>query len=90
MQTLRLPRVPTEEAAPFYEAFLSAFPDGEVGTHLHAQASELETLCAGLTESGSLFRYFIILGHTAHHFEILRTRYHLPAADGREHGGTSR
>ena len=54
---LMLPQVPPEEAAPFYEPFLVAFPDGRVGVHLQAQVSELEALCAGLSESGAMFRY---------------------------------
>jgi hypothetical protein len=54
---LTLPLVPSEEAAPFYKDFLAAFPDGRVGLHLQAQVVELEELCAGLTESGAMFRY---------------------------------
>jgi DinB superfamily len=54
---LTLPSVPAEEAAPFYKDFLAAFPDGRVGIHLQAQIVELEELCAGLTESGAMFRY---------------------------------
>jgi len=46
MTGLTLARVPAEEAAPFYGDFLAAFPDGRVGTHLEAQAFELEALCA--------------------------------------------
>ena len=57
MTTLTLSAVPAEEAAPFYEDFLAAFPDGRVGIHLQAQVVELEELCAGLTESGAMFRY---------------------------------
>ena len=52
-----LPRVPPEEAAPFYTHFLAAFPDGRVGIHLQTQAHELQALCAGLSESGAMFRY---------------------------------
>jgi len=33
------------------------FPDGRVGVHLQAQASVIEVLCAGLSESGAMFRY---------------------------------
>ena len=54
---LTLSSVPAEEAAPFYKDFLAAFPDGRVGIHLQAQVVELEELCAGLTESGAMFRY---------------------------------
>jgi len=54
---LTLPQVPPEEAAPFYGPFLAACPDGRVGVHLRAQASELEALCAGLSESGAMFQY---------------------------------
>lgn len=57
MMKLTLPQVPPDEAAPFYSEFLNAFPDGRVGIHLQAQASELEGLCAGLGESGAMFRY---------------------------------
>jgi hypothetical protein len=57
MNTLRLPSVPPEEAAPFYKDFLAAFPDGQVGAHLQAQIAELDELCAGLTESSAMFRY---------------------------------
>src|SRR5947207_3532578 len=57
MHTLTLPQVPPEEAAPFYGPFLAAFPDGRAGMHLQAQASELDGLCAGLSESGAMFRY---------------------------------
>ena len=57
MTMLTLSSVPAEEAAPFHRDFLGAFPDGRVGTHLQAQAVELEELCAGLTESGAMFRY---------------------------------
>ena len=57
MHTLTLPQVPPEEAAPFYGPFLAAFPDGRAGMHLQAQANELEALCAGLSESGAMFRY---------------------------------
>jgi hypothetical protein len=52
-----LSSVPADEAAPFYQDYLAAFPDGRVGIHLPAQAVELEELCAGLTESGAMFRY---------------------------------
>ena len=54
---LTLPRVPSDEAAPFYGEFLAAFPGGRVGDHLQAQARELEGLGAGLSESGALFQY---------------------------------
>jgi hypothetical protein len=54
---LTLPQVPPEEAAPCYAQFLRSCPDGRVGFHLKAQVSELEALCAGLTESGARFRY---------------------------------
>ena len=57
MEMLKLPPGPLEEAAPFYKPFLAAFPDGRVGMHLQAQAGEFETLCAGLSESGAMFRY---------------------------------
>ena len=57
MTMLTLSSVPVEEAAPFHRDFLGACPDGRVGTHLQAQAVELEELCAGLTESGAMFRY---------------------------------
>jgi hypothetical protein len=57
MGMLTLPQVPPEEAAPFYQDFLAAFPDGRVGIHLQTQVVELEELCAGLTESGAMFRY---------------------------------
>ena len=57
MAMLTLSSVPAEEAAPFYKDFLAAFPDGRVGFHLQAQVAELEELCAGLTESGAMFRY---------------------------------
>jgi hypothetical protein len=57
MSMVTLPHVPPEEAAPFYGPFLAMFPDGRVGMHLQAQASELEALCAGLSESGAMFRY---------------------------------
>jgi hypothetical protein len=53
---LTLPQVPPDEAAPFYQDFLAAFPDGRVGIHLQAQAAELEALCAGLSESSAMFR----------------------------------
>jgi hypothetical protein len=54
---LTLTSVPPDEAAPFYKEFLAGFPDGQVGAHLGAQVAELEELCAGLTESGAIFRY---------------------------------
>ena len=57
MNTLTLSAVSPEEAAPFYKDFLAAFPDGQVGAHLQAQVAELGALCAGLTESGAMFRY---------------------------------
>jgi hypothetical protein len=57
MTTLTLSSVPAEEAAPFYQDFLTAFPDGQVGIHLQQQIVELQGLCAGLTESGAMFRY---------------------------------
>src|SRR5687767_2147906 len=57
MTELTLPQVPADEAAPFYREFLTAFPDGRVGMHLQAQSSELEALCAGLSESGASFQY---------------------------------
>lgn len=57
MTSLMLPRVPADEAAPFYGHFLAGFPDGRVGSHLQTQAVELDTLCDGLTESGAMFRY---------------------------------
>jgi biotin synthase-related radical SAM superfamily protein len=57
MAMLTLSSVPAEEAASFYKDFLAAFPDGRVGIHLQAQAVELAELCAGLTESGAMFRY---------------------------------
>ena len=52
-----LPQVPAEEAAPSYAPFLAAFPDGRVGMHLLAQASELEGICAGLSEADAIFQY---------------------------------
>ena len=57
MTMLTLSSVPAEEAAPFYRDFLAAFPDGRVGIHLPSQVIELEGPCAGLTESGAMFRY---------------------------------
>jgi hypothetical protein len=57
ISALTLPSVPPDEAAPFYRGFLAAFPDGQVGAHLQAQIAELQELCAGLTESGAMFRY---------------------------------
>jgi hypothetical protein len=57
MTRLTLSAVPAEEAAPFYNDYLAAFPDGRVGIHLQTQVVELEELCAGLTESGAMFRY---------------------------------
>ena len=54
---LTLSSVPAEEAGPFYKDYLAAFPDGRVGIHLQAQVVELEELCAGLTETGAMFRY---------------------------------
>ena len=54
---LTLSSVPAGEAAPFHRDFLAAFPDGRVGLHLQAQVVEIEELCAGLTESGAMFRY---------------------------------
>ena len=57
MDRLTLPQVPPEEAAPFYGPFLAMFPDGRVGVHLEVQPSELEALCAGLSESDAMFRY---------------------------------
>lgn len=57
MNPATLSSVPPEEAAPFYKDFLAAFPNGQVGAHLQAQAAELDELCAGLTESGAMFRY---------------------------------
>ena len=57
MTNLTLPLVPADEAAPFYREFLAAFPDGRVGIHLQAQVSELENLCANLSDSGAMFRY---------------------------------
>ena len=56
-QHLTLPLASPEEAAPYYEDFLAAFSDGRVGMHLQTQAVELEALCAGLSESGAMFRY---------------------------------
>jgi DinB superfamily len=57
MASFTLPQVPSHEAAPFYGEFLAAFPDGRVGAHLQAQLSELDGLCAGLSESGAMLRY---------------------------------
>src|SRR5438874_529224 len=57
MTMLKLSAVPVEEAAPFYKDFLAGFPDGQVGIHLQRQVVEIEELCAGLTESGAIFRY---------------------------------
>jgi DinB family protein len=57
MTILTLPRVSPGEAAPFYEDFLAAFPDGQVGAHLRAQAAELDDLCGNLSESDAMFRY---------------------------------
>jgi len=57
MTKLMLPQAAPDEAAPFYGEFLSAFPDGRVGMHLEAQASELAGLCTGLSESGAMFQY---------------------------------
>lgn len=57
MTELTLPQVSADEAAPFYREFLAAFPDGRVGMHLQAQSSELEALCAGLSESAASFQY---------------------------------
>ena len=57
MGMLTLTQVPPVEAASFYGPFLAMYPDGRVGMHLQAQASELEALCAWLSESGAMFRY---------------------------------
>src|SRR6202795_4647264 len=57
MAMLKLSSVPAVEAGPFYKDFFAAFPDGRVGIHLQGQVGELEELCAGLTESGAMFRY---------------------------------
>jgi hypothetical protein len=57
MSMVTFPQVPPEEAAPFYGPYLSMFPDGRVGTHLQAQTTELEDLCAGLSESDAMYRY---------------------------------
>jgi hypothetical protein len=57
MTKLTLPRVPPDEAAPFYTEYLAAFSDGRVGMHLEAQVSELADLCAGLSESSAMFQY---------------------------------
>lgn len=54
---LTLASVPAEEAAPFYARFLSMFPDGRVGMHLHEQVLELEALCQELSDSDAMFRY---------------------------------
>lgn len=54
---LTLPPVPPEEAATFYKDYFTAVPDERVGFHLEAQIAELEELCAGLSESGAMFRY---------------------------------
>jgi hypothetical protein len=54
---LTLSLVPPEEAAPVHHRFLAAFPDGRVGVHLQTQVTELDELCAGLTDSGAMFRY---------------------------------
>ena len=54
---LTLPQVPPDEAAPIFGHELAMFPDGQVGLHLERQARELEALCAGLSESGAMFRY---------------------------------
>jgi hypothetical protein len=55
---LTLSSVPPEEAAPSYHEYLAAFPDdGDVGAHLLSQASEIEELCADLTEPDALFQY---------------------------------
>jgi hypothetical protein len=54
---LTLPRVLPDEAAPFYRPYIAACPDGQVGIRLESQTRELEELCAGLTESGAMFRY---------------------------------
>jgi hypothetical protein len=52
-----LPRPAADEAAPFYGKYLAAVPDGRVGARLDAQARELESLCASLSDTGALFRY---------------------------------
>jgi hypothetical protein len=54
---LTLPSVPADEAAPFYQGYLAAYADGRVGIHLQLQTVELANLCAGLSESGAMFRY---------------------------------
>jgi len=54
---LILPSIAADEAAPFYRDFLAAFPDGHVGFHLQAQISDLNALCAGLSDSEAMFRY---------------------------------
>jgi hypothetical protein len=57
MTSVTLPPVPRDEAAPFYHGYLAECPDGRVGMRLEAQASELQALCARLSESGAMFRY---------------------------------
>lgn len=57
MDDFILTPAPPEEAAPFYERFLAACPDGRVGYHLKQQVSELQALCANLDEEGALFCY---------------------------------
>ena len=54
---LTLPPVPADEAAPFYATYFAACPDGPIGVNLRAQTAELESLCAGLSETGAVFRY---------------------------------
>ena len=87
--------VPLDEAAPSYHGYLRTVEDGRVGLHLQAQVPEMDALCRGLNDSGAMFRYaegkwtikevirplvFIIAGHTAHHFRLLRERYRLPVS----------
>ena len=60
MTNLILPRVPPDEAVPFYAGVLAAFPDGRVGMHLQAQVKEFTELCAGLSESDAMFQYALL------------------------------
>ena len=54
---LTLPPVPPDEAAPFYQDYIAAVPDGSVVIHLQTQVAELERLCAGLSDAAGMHRY---------------------------------
>jgi uncharacterized damage-inducible protein DinB len=57
MSTLRLPRPATDEAAAYYQGYISEVGDDNIGEQLVEQLSELERLLSALDDAAARARY---------------------------------